>query len=58
MYKRKYISVEPSKWVITREPTRLIMSLDQVGLKKKIQISIRVKYEPNPLRTRLIRLNP
>ena len=28
------IQIEPSKWVITREPTRLIIGLDWVGLKK------------------------
>ena len=50
------LKLEPSKWVIIYEPTLLITGSGPVGLKKKLQISVRVKNEHNPLRTRLIRV--
>jgi len=51
-YKYELLEIEPSKWIITREPTRLITSSGRVGL-KKLQILERVKYKPNPLRTNI-----
>jgi len=34
------------------------MGSDRVGLKKKLQILVRVKNEPNPLKTQLIWVEP
>jgi len=33
------LSMESSKWVITREPIRLITDLDRIGLKKNTNFS-------------------